>query len=161
MARISLTQGKYALVDAADIEFLSQWKWYVSNEGYAKRTSYVRGLGKKVQKVVLMHRALMNPPSDQEVDHINGNPLDNRRSNIRFCTCSENLRNRGIQKNNKSGLKGVSWDKRRENWRAYISVNKKYISLGCFKDKVKAALAYNEAAVKYHGAFARLNKING
>lgn len=94
------------------------------------------------------------------IDHKNGNTLDNRRENLRICTYSENNRNRKqISSNNKSGYKGVSWDKQKNKWRTCLNINKKQKHIGFFNDIIEAAKAYNEAAIKYFGEFAKLNKI--
>ena len=89
------------------------------------------------------------------VDHINGNGLDNRRSNLRVCTRSENGMNRGKNKNNKSGYKGVAWHEKAKLWRATLGLKGKIIHLGDFADKSEAYRAYVEACKKYHKEFAR------
>lgn len=93
------------------------------------------------------------------IDHINGNGLDNRRKNLRLVTKSQNMMNRGIQKNNTSGFMGVSFHKATGRWRAYIKKDKKQFYLGLFDNKKDAAIAYNEATKFYHGEYAYLNKI--
>ena len=93
-------------------------------------------------------------PSKQ-VDHINGNPNDNRLSNLRLASASENGRNRGQQANNKSGFKGVSWAARERKWNARIMAQGQYRSLGYFDTAEQAAEAYAKAAAQYHGKFAR------
>jgi hypothetical protein len=95
--------------------------------------------------------------SDELCDHIDGNPLNNRRSNLRISTKSENARNRGKTKRNTSGHKGVYWNHQRSNWRAAIVVNYHKISLGSFSDVEEAAQAYRAAAIKYHGEFAKID----
>lgn len=99
----------------------------------------------------------MQPEDGFWVDHINGDTLDNRRSNLRLCTVSGNNHNRMKSKNNTSGYKGVSWLKQNQKWRAYIKVNSKDKHLGCYLDKEDAARAYDKAAKEYFGEFARLN----
>jgi len=91
MRQIELTQGKFSIIDDEDFEYISQWKWYYLNLGYAVRKSG----GRANQKLVYMHRAIMCPPDELDIDHINRNRLDNRRSNLRICTRKENLANRG------------------------------------------------------------------
>ena len=91
------------------------------------------------------------------VDHINGNPLDNRKSNLRICTNAENQRNRGVNKNNTSGYKGVCWAKQNKKWKARIKHNGKLIHLGYYKDKEEAARAYDKKAKELHGEYAYLN----
>lgn len=97
------------------------------------------------------------------IDHINGDGLDNRKQNLRICTKSENACNRGIDRDNTSGYKGVCYisnkTKRVKRWIAQIAINKKHICIGYFHTKEEAAIAYNEAATKYHGEFAKLNII--
>jgi len=155
MARtIQITQGKSVLVDNEDFEFLSKYKWHYLKSGNEVAVTH---LNKK--KKVYMHRLLLNPPKNKLVDHINGNGLDNRRFNLRICTQKENVRNHKIFSTNTSGYTGVHWAKDKKKWQSRIRVNYKRISLGYFKNIIKAAQAYNEAAKEYFGEFARLNKI--
>lgn len=161
MKQIGLTQGHLVLIDAIDYEWLNQWKWSFSGYcgrkfGYAVRRTYPKGRNRK-SKTVLMHRLITECPEGMEVDHINGNRMDCRRSNLRVCTRLGNTKNRGLGKNNTSGFKGVSWHKINGVWTANIRLNKKRIHLGSFKDKTEAAKAYDKAAIKYFGEFARLN----
>jgi len=101
----------------------------------------------------------MDPPEDLEVDHKNLNRLDNRRQNLRVCSRSENMMNRGRQKNNASGYKGVGRDERRKrkNFRARITARKKTYLLGYFEKPDEAGAAYKKAAKQHHGKFARVN----
>ncbi len=155
MKKIKLTQNQYALVDNEDFEYLNKLKWFV-----VKRRNNQFGAAKWYKnKFIYMHRYITNCPDNQYVDHINGNPLDNRKCNLRICTNSENLRNRGRQKNNKSGYKGVDFIKKRKKFRARITILNKEIHLGYFLTEIEAAKAYNSAAIKYHKKFANLNKI--
>lgn len=154
---IKLTQGKVVLVDDDDFEYLNQFKWRFFVKGYARRNSPFL-LGKRT--VILMHREIMQTPADKQTDHINLDGLDNRRANLRICTPSENKQNMEAQSNNKSGFKGVDWVERDGKWRASIRVNGKRIYLGHFDDPVVAACAYDAAAVKYFGEFARGNFSN-
>lgn len=95
----------------------------------------------------------------EQVDHVNGNTLDNRAANLRLATPSQNACNHGPQSRNGSGYKGVSWDRSRGKWIAVIAVNKKQKNLGRFATKEAAAHAYNLAAAERHGEFARINQI--
>lgn len=158
MKRIKLTQGKFALVDDADFEWLNQWKWRVNAQGYAVRREYTR-ISKGVRHAVdfRMHRQIMGEPQGMEVDHEDGEGLNNQRYNLRVATHQQNLANRPKQKNNTSGYKGVSWSKQNKKWWAHICVSGKTISIGHYKDIKEAAKAYNEAASIHQGSFARLN----
>lgn len=108
---------------------------------------------------IFMHRVILNTPLGYETDHSNGDGLDNRKENLRIATASQNKWNRNKYKNNTSGYKGVSWEKDRGRWRAYIILKTERIHLGYFNDKHEAARAYNAAAIKYHGEFACLNQV--
>jgi len=151
--KIPLTQGKFAIVDDEDYEWLSQWKWayHPTGTGYAIR--FIQVAGK--QKGVLMHRMILDVPHDMETDHINHNGLDNRRTNLRICSHAENMANKRKYKNNTSGYIGVYWDKERGQWRAQIQGHG--IHLGRFNDVKEAARAYDRAASELHGEFALLN----
>jgi len=96
----------------------------------------------------------MNPTGKKEVDHIDGNGLNNKKSNLRLCTNNQNLYNRAKCKNNTSGFKGVKWKKDSKKWVAAINVNNKRIYLGQYTSKIKAHEAYVAACKKYHGEFA-------
>lgn len=158
MRKIKLTQGKYAIVDDKDYFNLNKYNWhyaiYGKEKGYAKRNN-----PNKTPALLRMHRVIINAKKGQEVDHINGNTLDNRKNNLRIVTRSQNMMNTGLRITNKSGFKGVSWDKRWNNWVANVWKDGKEIYVGCFKNKKEAAKAYNNAAIKHHGEFARLNTV--
>lgn len=149
---IQLTRGKVALVDDADFEWLNTFKWCYSY-GYA-----IRKVGWPNRKTQWMHREIAGTPAGMITDHINGDKLDNRRSNLRACNSSENKCNAVAQSNNTSGYKGVSWNKRSAKWEAQICVNRRGIHLGYFDTAEAAAKAYDEACIKLHGEFARTNK---
>lgn len=155
MPKIALTKGKFTIVDKDVFKYLNEVKWFYLSPGYAART--IRLKGNKFQKQ-LMHRVIMNAPKSLEVDHINGNKLDNRLKNLRLCTKAENHRNRGLQKSNTSGYKGVHWHKKTKKWLVRIAFNGKRYHLGYFTDIRKAGRAYDAAAKKYHKHFANLNK---
>ena len=151
---IRLNKGKKALVDPEDVDMLNKYKWHVNHYGYAVCSFYE---GNGCTRKIFMHRLLLNTPEKTEVDHINGDPLDNRKSNLRPCTHLQNMCNKRKQTNNTSGYKGVNWHIGTKKWWARITVNGRQISLGIHPTKESAALAYNEAAKKYHGEFASLN----
>lgn len=102
---------------------------------------------------MLLHRFILNAPKNKQIDHINGNGLDNRKSNLRLCTPQENARNRTKQKNNKSGLKGVSFDKTRNKWVARIKIQNRYKFLGRFESKELAYSKYTEVGQIHHKQF--------
>lgn len=150
MKTIPLTQGKSAVVDDEDYDFLMQWKWRYQ-KGYA-----VRDIRKKQ---LYMHRVILNTPLGFDTDHINLNRLDNRKSNLRIATRFENNCNRKLRSDNDSGFKGVCWAVNRAKWRAYIFHKGKHFHLGYFENVKDAANAYNEAAKSRFGEFARLNVV--
>lgn len=139
------------IVDDEDYNIVSARKWHVSR-GYA--SSYVSG-----GEYIRLHNLILGEMEGMEVDHINRNGLDNRRSNLRFCSHKNNARNRGMNKNNTSGYKGVRKNNYCETYQAKIKVDGKWIHVGMFKEKIEAAKAYNEAARKYFGEYAYVNII--
>lgn len=150
---IPLTRGKFAKIDAKDFDLVNQFCWYFDG-GYA-----VHGSGDGKKPKVWMHRIIAKTPSGFVTDHINGNKLDNRRRNLRICTRQQNNMHVGVSRKNKSGYKGVFWNKQRKKWRARIRLNKQDIVLGHFTNKADAAISYNAAAKKYFGEFCFLNTV--
>ncbi len=150
---IPLTRGKFAIVDAADYERLSKYKWLANGDEH--RGFYAaRRVG---SRLVLMHRVIMNPPEGMVVDHIDGNGLNNRRNNLRLCTQKQNSRNSAPSRRSSSRFKGVYFNKRTRKWIATIGYNGKTIHLGSFEDEVEAAKAYDRKARELFGQFAYLN----
>jgi len=161
MKEIKLTQGKVALVDDEDYEYLNQWKWCAHR---SRKTYYAtRHIKGDNGKMISIHRVIMDTPIGMEVDHLDGNGLNNQRHNLRNCTFGENRRNRKLNKNNKTGYKGVIYTRHPNDCHVYIQarikIDNKIVILGHFKTEIAAALAYNKAALQYHGKFARLNVI--
>lgn len=157
MKKIRLTQGKQAIVDDSDFEWLNQWKWHYSNGGYAERNLR---LGVNKRKTLQLHRLLLERQEGFNIDHINRNKLDNRRDNLRVVTPSQNSANSSIKRSSKIGCKGVSyhvWGRSKKNWVARIHVDGKRKWLGRFKTKEEAARNYNQASIKYHKEFSYLN----
>ena len=144
---IPLTQGKFAIVDSEDFEFLSRWKWYAykSTAGtfYAGRSNRIN---KKTQTILPMHRAIMNLSETKiHVDHKNGNGLDNRRCNLRPLHCSKNqLGFLTKRKKAKSKYRGVTWG----GWLATICKSGKRFYIGQFSTEIEAAMAYDKKAVE-------------
>ena len=160
---IILNKGMRAIVDDEDFDRVTnKGKWYINNTGHVRMGLYMgtRSNGKIILKNLQLHRFIIDAPDGMEVDHINGNALDNRKQNLRVCTKSQNMMNRGAQKNNTSGFKGVYWNARKDKWMVTIGLNSKYIFIGYFSCKIEAAQAYNKAALKYHGEFAKINQIS-
>lgn len=145
MKKIPLTQGKFALVDDEDFEWLSQWKWKLHKDGYAVRTGYKNS--RFIQ--IYMHREVNKTPLGILTDHINRNRLDNRRINLRNVNYSQNAFNTGLWKHNTSGIKGVFWNAQKKKWHAVLSVNKKQVHLGFFDEIEKAILARKEGEKQY------------
>jgi hypothetical protein len=159
MAEIKLTRGLVAIVDEEDYATLSAIKWHATGRGYSKgcvRSGYG---GSPVR--ILMHRYILGLSNDDSrvVDHIDGNPLNNQRSNLRICTHAENCRNTGLTTRNTSGRKGIYLDRRRNRWRARICINGEDISLGYYATADAAHAAYCEAAKRLHGEFVRTSEI--
>lgn len=158
---IPLTQGKHAIVDAEDYDFLMQWKWFFHNKGYATRWPKKEKIDAKIKRnPILMHRLILNTPKGFETDHINGDRLDNRKLNLRICTRSENRCNRMKNLDGTSIYKGIYWNKVRRKWQSQIGSNGIKIGLGCFSSQIEAAFAYDVAAKKYHGKFAKINNVD-
>ena len=152
--RSDAKRHKLVMVDNTDFKYLNQFHWHVD-----KDDSVSSWLGSKNNKRTLIGRFIMNTPDNLEIDHIDGNRLNNQRSNLRLATSSQNKMNRGPRKDNKSGYKGVSWHKQRDKWTSRIMANGKYLSLGLFDNIFEAVRAYNLAAKKHHKEFAWLNQI--
>lgn len=156
---IPLTKGLFAIVDAADFEWLNQWKWRASKNNssgyyYAVRTEGPRG------RVTFfsMHRVILGlSHGDPRLgDHrVTGSTLDNRRSNIRISSQAQNQMNRSKTKSNTSGFKGVTWAKDKNKWQASITVGGKHKFIGRYPTPEEAHAAYCDAAKQYHGEFAR------
>jgi hypothetical protein len=156
--RITLGEGLFTIVDQKDFYQLNNFRWCAKGDGqciYAVR--FVIEADKRA-KIVTMHREMMDAPPGLLVDHKNGDTLDNRRTNLRLATRSQNMSNRRKMKTKTSSQYiGVCFDKRSGRWIAKINHNNKKIWLGRFDSEIEAAKAYDQAAKKYHGEFARLN----
>lgn len=154
MKEIELTHGYKTIIDDEDYELVNKYNWYYHN-GYA--TTKVKVNGKR--KHIYIHRLVNNTPDGLITDHINGDRLNNRRSNLRSCTDKQNLRNRKKRKDSKGNYKGVVLYKRTGKWQAYIMKDSKQYHLGYFNKEKDAAKAYNKKAVELFGEFARLNDV--
>lgn len=151
VAFVTLTQGLEATIDAADVHLVKDWNWHAqvhrTGHAYASRgimtDNGTRSIG--------MHRAIMSADGG-EVDHINGNGLDNRRANLRCCSHAENMQNRSLDRRNKLGSRGVFMD--RGKFRACIQDKGRTINLGTYHSKEEAAAAYIGAAKALFGTFS-------
>jgi hypothetical protein len=154
VAVVPLTMGFHAIIDASDAPLICEQRWRVqlAKCGLKYAVSGTR------PRVVLLHRMLLDAEKGQIVDHINGDGLDNRRSNLRFATHSQNMANRKVARD---GCKGVWFDKRDGCWRAELHLGGKKVALGTFPTEADAARAYDRAALAAYGTFARTNAMLG
>lgn len=155
MKEIELTQGLVAFVDDEDYEKLSKHKWRAEKRGdlfYAYRSAGKHG-------GYAMHREILPIPLGKEIDHTDRNGLNNQKSNLRICTVSQNQANTKSRTGGTSKFKGVGWFKSSRKWRALIKVKGQLVYLGLFVTEEDAAIAYNNAALRHFGEFARLNSV--
>ena len=156
MPKIKLTQGKFLILDQKDYSEMVDKSIHLSQ---SRNRFYARILTAD-RKRIYVHRFVSKCPEGYQVDHINGDTLDNRRSNLRICTNAENNRNKPMHSDNKSGYKGVyffPWGKRTNRWCSRISTAGKSVLLGYFPTAYAAAGAYDLAAIRLHGKYALLN----
>lgn len=156
MKLIPLTRSKFAIVDDEDYDNLINIKFYYGNK-YAVCNKKVNGTWKNVP---MHHIILGKPRKGYVIDHINRNPLDNRKCNLRICTQSNNSMNRIKLKKSSSKYKGVSFCKRNNKYKSHIKINGVLKYLGTFQNEELAALKYNESAIELFGEYAMLNIIN-
>lgn len=160
-AKVIKIKDKEVLVDEEDYIELSQYNWYIDTNGRVQRN---RLKGESYSSShIQMHRQIMKATKGDIIDHINRNPLDNRKANLRFCTQNENERNKGKKsiKNATSKYKGVRFKKGRNKcWECRVKYNGKELYLGSFYTEEECALRYNEFAIQHYGEFAVLNEVN-
>jgi hypothetical protein len=145
----TLRNGTKFLIDIDDLEKVRAHTWYLSHYGYIN--TRING------KYVFLHRLIMDAPTGLQVDHINLDKSDNRKSNLRFVTHKENKQNAGLRKDNTTGAKGVCYLKQRNKYISYVYVDGKRIYLGSYLSLLEASQAYDKAALYYFGEYARPN----
>ena len=148
-------KGEKFYIDEADYALVCQYVWYLSARGYI--TTTLQRNGRKNPCQLNLHRLLIPTDGSVDIDHINGNKLDNRRSNLRVCTHWENSCNQRKRCTNTTGFTGVSYLKCAKKYESYIWSHCKKIHLGLFDNPIQAAKVRDQAALKYHGEFAHLN----
>ena len=142
------TKGEEFYFDKEDYQKIKEYTWYLDKDGYV--ITYEANTGKQIK----FHRLIMNASEGMDIDHRFHKVNDNRKSQLREVTRSQNNMNRGIRKDNASSVTGVSWHKARNKWRAYITINGKTKHLGYFINKEDAIQSRLEAEIKYFGEFA-------
>ena len=147
---IKLPSGHIVLVDDEDCELVSQFNWNVKDNGYVRATK---------KPHILIHRLILNAKKGELIDHIDRNPLNNQKSNIRLCNGSQNNMNTVKKQGCASKYKGVIWNKKSNKWEAKVKKDRKWYYIGLFNNEDEAGLAYNKKAKELHGEFARLNII--
>lgn len=148
-------KDNFAVVDDVDFDALKNYRWSLTKAGYVTRYA---GGGRSAQAYVYMHRQIMDFP-DGNIDHKDGDPLNNCRSNLRVVNQSQNNQNARPRANGTSQYKGVYWVIGKQRWAAVIHVDKQKVFLGYYTTEQVAAEAYNKAATHYFGQYARLNTI--
>lgn len=138
------------LISLEDVEKVKPYKWQMHSE----KGGYIASKSFEGRKKVYLHRYLLDAQKNEVVDHINHDTLDNRRCNLRKCSYSQNMMNTRKPSDNTSGYKGVSWNKCKHKWEAYIQLDRKKVKLGCFVNKEDAISARIEAETKYYGEFS-------
>lgn len=154
---IPLSREQVALVDSADYDWLTQYKWCLDHNGYVCRM--VNEGDYRHRRKVLLHRFILDAPSHLQVDHINHCLLDNRRCNIRLVTREQNRANSRPNRNGTSRYKGVYWHKPTGRWYATINVSGGKQHIGSYASEADAAAAYNQKAAEAWGQYAYLNTI--
>lgn len=160
MKTLEISRTYFVVVDDCDYDLIANHPWIARPHRktvYAQRNFWFGGMRTTLQ----MHREILGLKNGDGkiVDHINGDGLDNRRENLRICSVQANNWNRRLSINNSTGFKGVHFRRQENKYWAYINILGKRKHLGIFPTAIEAALAYNEAASKLFGEFARLNRL--
>lgn len=147
-----ISGGAVAFIDTEDVDKVLSLgtSWYINPNGYVWTSKMIN----RQKYYYRLHRFILGYRGSLDVDHINGDKLDNRKSNLRLCTRSENLMNRHYMSNNTSGYLGVTWDKSRNKWQARIKIGGKQTYLGRYRHKQAAIDARRRAEKEYFGEYA-------
>lgn len=132
------------IFDKEDFNKVKKYSWFIDGNGYVVANDA------KAEKQMRLHRYLMNPTELDIVDHINRNPSDNRKSNLRICDYKVNNRNRSLGRNNTSGFAGVTFDKSRKKWMAHLKVDNKFINLGRYDTIEEAIIKRRKGEIELH-----------
>lgn len=151
LAYVTLTKGYVAVIDVADVALVAPYNWCAH---VARKSVYA--MRKDGPKSIMLHRFLLGSAAGEEVDHKDGDGLNNRRGNLRPATVHQNQYNQRLKSTNTSGVKGVTWRAKNRTWQAVIQVDGKPKYLGCFKELADAAAAYACASAELHKEFSRL-----
>ena len=156
MKTIPLTQDKFTIVDDEDYSRICMFKWCANQ---SRNTFYAisDSIKQKKKTRIIMHRLIMNAQKGVQIDHKDGNGLNNRKNNLRFANSSQQRQNSRTHRKTTSKFKGVCFDKNKKLWCVRTCINYKRIYLGYFKDETAAAIAYDKKAIELFGEFARLN----
>jgi hypothetical protein len=162
---LSLSTGGFAIIDCEDFYKVEGRCWFKRKTNNRSKTHYAMGQfwdkNTKISKLKYLHRVIMGAKSGEILDHINGNGLDCRKENLRFCSITQNninsIKTKYKNKEKSSKYRGVCFNKVLNKWQSNICINKCQTHLGVFESEVAAAKAYDSAAKKYFGEFARLN----
>lgn len=162
MKEIKFKNGLRAFIDDEDFELVDKFTWYCEAHGRTFRSFAVKDKnieGKRTRKKIFLHRFILKAEKGQIIDHIDGNALNNQRSNLRFCTHAQNIMNGPRRLGSSSKYLGVSWYKLNGKWKSQIQHNGKNFHIGTYDSEIEAALAYNVAASFAFREFARLNVV--
>lgn len=157
MKEIQLSRGLVSLIDDQDHDLVRQYSWYASKDG---NTWYARtniSIEPQKRRTLRMHILILNPPHGFVCDHVDGNGLNNCRSNLRIATQSQNIANSRLTQNKTSKYRGVYWHKRDRRWCSKIRFHGKDFHIGHFDSEIDAAMAYDKGAIKFFGEFAKTN----
>ena len=160
MKSVLLTQNKFTIIDDEDYKLISDYKWCVSEK---RNNTFYAVTNTKDRKRLYLHRLIMEANKGDEIDHINHDTLDNRRSNLRITNPQQQQWNRTKGhfpcSSEYKGVHWFKWGKRHKRWKAVITVTRKTIFLGYFLHEIEAAREYDKAAIEYFGEYAYINGV--